>query len=255
MRVALAQINPTVGDFRENARLIAANAREAARRGANVVVFPELALTGYPPRDLVEKPSFLGRSESELERLACETADLNLSLVVGFVALSRAETGKRQGRIGSGGDHERYLRRQIVQEEPHCLVDGDLIDDVVVVERDHHRTGEDVEIVDQADQDGLGWRGTGGLQHGERIDASFGFGDLNRGHEVGQEQSEIVVARVESQPRHPSLRPHVLRQPLRQKSGLTEPSRSRHQNQPRRSASVRTQPIGNAGALHQPTTR
>jgi NAD+ synthase (glutamine-hydrolysing) len=95
MRVALAQINPTIGDFAENARLIVRDAREAARRGADVVVFPELALTGYPPRDLVEKPSFLTRSEMELEKLARETADLNLSLIVGFVARSRAETGKR----------------------------------------------------------------------------------------------------------------------------------------------------------------
>ncbi len=95
MRVALAQINPTIGDFAENARLIVRDAREAARRGAEVVVFPELALTGYPPRDLVEKPSFLTRSEMELEKLARETADLDLSLIVGFVARSQAESGKR----------------------------------------------------------------------------------------------------------------------------------------------------------------
>ena len=70
MRVALAQINPTIGDFAENSRLILRDAREAARRGADVVVFPELALTGYPPRDLVEKPSFVTRNEMELEKLA-----------------------------------------------------------------------------------------------------------------------------------------------------------------------------------------
>ncbi len=95
MRVALAQINPTVGDFTGNARLIVRGARDAAQRGADVVVFPELALTGYPPRDLVEKPSFLDRSETELEQLAKATADLELSLICGFVARSRADTGKR----------------------------------------------------------------------------------------------------------------------------------------------------------------
>jgi len=95
MRVALAQINPTIGDFEYNARLIVRRAHEAAERGAEVVVFPELALTGYPPRDLVEKPSFLSRSEMELERLAQETAELDVSLVCGFVARSKAETGKR----------------------------------------------------------------------------------------------------------------------------------------------------------------
>src|SRR5580692_8781406 len=95
MRVALAQINPTIGDFPENTARIVRAAREAAGRGADVVVFPELALTGYPPRDLVEKPSFLDRSESELQRLARETAGLNLAVVCGYVARSRAETGKQ----------------------------------------------------------------------------------------------------------------------------------------------------------------
>ncbi len=95
MRVALAQINPTIGDFEYNARLIVRLAHEAAERGAEVVVFPELALTGYPPRDLVEKPSFVSRSEMELERLAQETAELDVSLICGFVARSKAETGKR----------------------------------------------------------------------------------------------------------------------------------------------------------------
>jgi NAD+ synthase (glutamine-hydrolysing) len=95
MRVALAQINPTIGDFHGNTARIVRAAREAAGRGADVVVFPELALTGYPPRDLVEKPSFLDRSESEMERVARETADLDLSVVCGFVARSQSETGKR----------------------------------------------------------------------------------------------------------------------------------------------------------------
>src|SRR5580700_9002413 len=95
MRVALAQINPTIGDFPANTARIVRAAREAAARGADVVVFPELALTGYPPRDLVEKPSFLDRSESEIERVAQETADLGLSIICGFVARSQAETGKR----------------------------------------------------------------------------------------------------------------------------------------------------------------
>jgi NAD+ synthase (glutamine-hydrolysing) len=95
MRVALAQINPTIGDFPENTARIVRAARDAAARGADVVVFPELALTGYPPRDLVEKPSFLDRSESELQRIAQETADLEINVICGFVARSQAETGKR----------------------------------------------------------------------------------------------------------------------------------------------------------------
>ncbi|HEY7335277.1 MAG TPA: NAD+ synthase [Bryobacteraceae bacterium] len=95
MRVALAQVNPTVGDFTGNASRMVRAARDAAAAGAEVVVFPELSLTGYPPRDLVEKPSFIERSERELERLAAETADLDLAIVAGYVARSQAETGKR----------------------------------------------------------------------------------------------------------------------------------------------------------------
>ena len=95
MRAALAQINPTVGDFTGNTARIVRAAREAARLGAEVAIFPELCLTGYPPRDLVEKPSFIERSERELERLAAETAGLDMAVVVGYVARSQAETGKR----------------------------------------------------------------------------------------------------------------------------------------------------------------
>jgi NAD+ synthase (glutamine-hydrolysing) len=95
MRIALAQLNPTVGDLAGNADRMARAAREAAARGAEIAVFPELAVTGYPPHDLLEKPSFLDRSERELERLAQRTADLDLSLICGYVARSQAETGKR----------------------------------------------------------------------------------------------------------------------------------------------------------------
>src|SRR5271170_5323756 len=95
MRIALAQINPTVGDLRGNVNLIAQAARKAAARGAGIAVFPELSITGYPPRDLVEKPSFVESSEQELERLAAETADLDISIVCGYVARSESDTGKR----------------------------------------------------------------------------------------------------------------------------------------------------------------
>src|SRR5580692_2471802 len=86
MRIALAQINPTVGDLSANVNRMTRAARDAANRGAEAVVFPELSLTGYPPRDLVEKPSFLDGCARELERLAHETADLDLSVICGYVA-------------------------------------------------------------------------------------------------------------------------------------------------------------------------
>jgi NAD+ synthase (glutamine-hydrolysing) len=85
MRIALCQIDNTVGDLVGNRRLIATAAREASARGADLAVFPELALTGYPPRDLVEKPSFLDRTEQALDELAAETRELALGLIVGYV--------------------------------------------------------------------------------------------------------------------------------------------------------------------------
>src|SRR5580658_2553196 len=95
MRIALAQINPTVGDLSGNVDRMVRASRDAAGRGAQVVVFPELSITGYPPRDLVEKPSFITRSEGELERLARDTADLDISVICGYAARSQSETGKR----------------------------------------------------------------------------------------------------------------------------------------------------------------
>ena len=94
MRIALAQINPTVGDVTGNVDTMVRVAHEAAARGAEVVVFPELSVTGYPPRDLVEKPSFVEASERELERLARETASLDTSVVCGYVGRASVETGK-----------------------------------------------------------------------------------------------------------------------------------------------------------------
>jgi NAD+ synthase/NAD+ synthase (glutamine-hydrolysing) len=95
MRIALAQINPTVGDIPANVQRMAARAAEAAQLGAELVVFPELSITGYPPRDLVEKPSFVERSEQAVDDLAECTKKLDITVVCGYVARSQADTGKR----------------------------------------------------------------------------------------------------------------------------------------------------------------
>jgi NAD+ synthase (glutamine-hydrolysing) len=112
MRIALAQINPTIGDLRGNANLIARAARNAAARGAGIAVFPELSITGYPPRDLVEKPSFVEHSEQQLERLAAETADLDISIVCGYVARSESDTGKRAMNCAAVIEHGKVVFRQ-----------------------------------------------------------------------------------------------------------------------------------------------
>jgi NAD+ synthase (glutamine-hydrolysing) len=88
MRVALAQINNTVGDLEANAAKILDFAGKAEQSGAAVTVFPELALTGYPPRDLVEKHSFLDRTAMVLQSIAEESAKLRTALILGYVARS-----------------------------------------------------------------------------------------------------------------------------------------------------------------------
>jgi NAD+ synthase (glutamine-hydrolysing) len=95
MRIALGQINPTVGDLGGNVALITRFARKAEERKAELIVFPELSITGYPPRDLVEKPSFIERSEAAVEQLAEATKDLAISIVAGYVGRSHKSTGKQ----------------------------------------------------------------------------------------------------------------------------------------------------------------
>jgi NAD+ synthase (glutamine-hydrolysing) len=88
MRIALAQINNTVGDLEANAAKILDFAGRAEQAAADLVVFPELALTGYPPRDLVEKHSFLDRTAIVLDAIVRESAKFKTALIVGYVARS-----------------------------------------------------------------------------------------------------------------------------------------------------------------------
>ena len=95
MRIALGQINSTVGDLAGNVALCVRFAQDAAARGADLIVFPELSITGYPPRDLVEKRSFTGHSEAALAQLAHATRDLPLAVIAGYVGQSSVPTGKQ----------------------------------------------------------------------------------------------------------------------------------------------------------------
>src|SRR5919202_4082249 len=82
LRVALAQINPTVGDIAGNARLIRDQLERARDEGAQLVVFPELALTGYPPEDLLLKTHFVDAAGQALEEIARDTD--GIVALVGF---------------------------------------------------------------------------------------------------------------------------------------------------------------------------
>src|SRR3954465_8054489 len=76
MRLALAQINTTVGDLDGNRALILGRMEEARAAGADLVLFPELAVTGYPPEDLLLRPGFVRAARRSLEEIAAATTDI-----------------------------------------------------------------------------------------------------------------------------------------------------------------------------------
>ena len=85
MRIALAQLNPTVGDIAGNTRLILEALRAAAGRGAQLVVCPELAVIGYPPKDLLLKPAVVDACRAAVDEIAAATAELpGLVAIVGY---------------------------------------------------------------------------------------------------------------------------------------------------------------------------
>jgi len=92
VKIALGQINPTVGDFEGNAAKIIAFAHQAKNANAGLILFPELSVCGYPPRDWVERPSFVAHNRNAMERIAAETK--GIAVVCGLVTPAHAETGK-----------------------------------------------------------------------------------------------------------------------------------------------------------------
>ena len=105
MRVGFAQINTTVGDIKPNAEKILAAYREASRQGAQLVITPELALTGYPPQDLVFKSGFVPQTLEQLRVLHGEIGTVPLlgtvrsltttcRVAVTFPLASALETGR-----------------------------------------------------------------------------------------------------------------------------------------------------------------
>jgi NAD+ synthase (glutamine-hydrolysing) len=91
MKIALAQFNPTVGDFEGNSARILELARQAQSGGAEIAVFSELCLCGYPPQDLIERPAFIERNREALAQLA---QGVPIPSLVGYVGKAQDETGK-----------------------------------------------------------------------------------------------------------------------------------------------------------------
>ena len=93
MKIALAQINPTVGDLTGNRKLVEEAAAKAARAGADLVVLPEMAITGYPPMDLLERDGFVRDQLRELDALL--PASKGIAIALGAV---QQESERHEGR-------------------------------------------------------------------------------------------------------------------------------------------------------------
>ncbi len=94
MKIALAQINPTVGDFTGNLKKIVDASRRASDLGARLAVFSELAICGYPPADFLEKPSFLARCRTAVDELAETTRGLSIAVLAGVALKADSHSGK-----------------------------------------------------------------------------------------------------------------------------------------------------------------
>jgi NAD+ synthase (glutamine-hydrolysing) len=107
LRIALAQIDTTVGDIAGNVAKVQEHIARARHQGAELVVFPELAVTGYPPEDLLLKEHFLSDARTALQRLAAETKDI--VALVGFP--ERAEDVYNAAAVLAGGEVRGVYRK------------------------------------------------------------------------------------------------------------------------------------------------
>ena len=113
LRVALAQINPTVGDLVGNAKLIAGSIEQAKKSGAHIIIFPEMILTGYPVEDLALRPSFQAASKEMIRKIASETS-ADLVAFVGY--LDTSAEGAPQNAVAvifQGEVKARYIKRHL----------------------------------------------------------------------------------------------------------------------------------------------
>jgi len=128
VRIALGQVDTTVGDLPGNVDLLTAWASRATEADADVVVFPELAITGYPPEDLVLRPSFVDDNLTALDALAANTAG-GASIVVGFVDRSERGIHNSAAVIGNGQVIARYHKIKLpnygVFDEARTFTPGD----------------------------------------------------------------------------------------------------------------------------------
>ena len=127
IRIGLAQINASVGDLDGNVKKILRFVEDANRQGVDIVAFPELAITGYPPEDLLLKPGFIDDNYASLQKIAKKTSALDIAVVVGFVDRSdeiyNSAAVISNGRI-AGIYHKNYLPNYGVFDEKRYFKGG-----------------------------------------------------------------------------------------------------------------------------------
>ncbi|MDO9127926.1 MAG: nitrilase-related carbon-nitrogen hydrolase, partial [Parvibaculum sp.] len=128
LRIALAQLNPVVGDIAGNLQKAVEARRTAAVEGAELIVFTELFLTGYPPEDLVLKPAFQRVAKAAVEDLARQTADGGPAVLIGapwaeedklYNAVFHLDRGEIKGRR-----YKVHLPNYSVFDEPRVFASG-----------------------------------------------------------------------------------------------------------------------------------
>jgi NAD+ synthase (glutamine-hydrolysing) len=134
LRIALAQVNPTVGDLTGNADLVVEWSKRAADAGAHLVAFPEMFLTGYPVEDLVLRKSFIDASMDQLDTTARRLADAGLGrlpVIVGFLN-RRSDVAARLGQpawMPLNAAAWLYEGRAIVKSAKHHLPNYGVFDE------------------------------------------------------------------------------------------------------------------------------
>jgi NAD+ synthase (glutamine-hydrolysing) len=128
LRIALAQVNPTVGDLAANAELVLQNVATAQSAGAHIVVFPEMVLTGYPVEDLALRPSFQSASQKALAQLATELTG-EIVAIVGYLDQVNGAPQNMVAVISGGAVKARYAKCHLpnygVFDEFRNFVPGD----------------------------------------------------------------------------------------------------------------------------------
>lgn len=117
VRLAIAQLNLTVGDLNGNCQKIIDQAHVAAMHGARILLTPELSLTSYPPEDLLLRPSFLRQSDKALQNLANSLADLDIHVVVGHPAQSAGNLYNSASVLHKGKTVAHYRKRDLPNRE------------------------------------------------------------------------------------------------------------------------------------------